>query len=128
MQKTYAENEIPEIATEKCAVIYALELIGGKWKLPILWKLSKKETMRYNELKRELQGITNRMLTRSLVFLEEQNLICRTEYDENPPHVEYALTEEARMLLPALEIIKEWGTKKQAETTAIEKPTDSSAE
>lgn len=109
MQKTYAQNEIPEIAAEKCAVIYALGLIGGKWKLPILWKLSKKDSMRYNELKRELQGITNRMLTRTLDFLVAENLVLRTAYDENPPHVEYALTEEARLLLPALEIIKKWG-------------------
>ena len=42
MQKTYSKNEIPEFANEKCAVIYALEIIGGKWKLPIIWKLSKK--------------------------------------------------------------------------------------
>lgn len=109
MQKTYSEKEIPELAREKCSVIYALEIIGGKWKLPIIWKLSKKESMRYNELKRELKGITNIMLTRSLQFLEERRLVTRTEFCQVPPHVEYALTESARSLLPALEVIRDWG-------------------
>ena len=74
MQTTYSGKEIPQLAGEKCSVIYALEVIGGKWKLPIIWKLSKKESLRYNELKRELEGITNVMLTRSLQSLEEHRL------------------------------------------------------
>lgn len=109
MQKTYSEKEIPELANEKCAVIYALEIIGGKWKLPIIYKLSKKESMRYNELKRELEGITNIMLTRSLQYLEERQLVTRREFNQIPPHVEYSLTESAKKLLPALEVIKDWG-------------------
>ena len=48
MQHTYKTAEVPELANEKCAVIYALELIGGKWRLPVIWKLSRKESMRYN--------------------------------------------------------------------------------
>lgn len=65
--------------------------------------------MRYNELKRHLDGITNIMLTRSLQGLEEHGLVCRIEYSQIPPHVEYSLTERCRKLLPALEIINEWG-------------------
>ena len=110
MQKTYSEKEIPQLASEKCAVIYALEIIGGKWKLPIIYKLSKKDSMRYNELKRELEGITNIMLTRSLQYLEERKLVIREEFNQIPPHVEYSLTENAKKLLPALEVIKEWGS------------------
>lgn len=109
MQTTYSGNEIPDFTNEKCAVIYALEIIGGKWKLPIIWKLSKKESMRYNELKRELEGITNIMLTRSLQYLEEHDLITREELKQIPPHVKYSLTKNARKLLPALEVIKDWG-------------------
>lgn len=109
MQKTYSKNEIPEFANEKCSVIYALEIIGGKWKLPIIWKLSKKDSMRYNELKRELEGITNIMLTRSLQYLEEHDLVTRHEFNQVPPHVEYSLTDSARKLIPALEVIKDWG-------------------
>lgn len=110
MQTTYLENEVPEFAKEKCAVIYALEIIGGKWKLPIIWKLSKQESMRYNELKRQLDGITNLMLTRSLKYLEEHRLVIRKEYEQIPPHVEYSLTDSARDLIPALDVIKDWGS------------------
>ncbi|WP_256132901.1 winged helix-turn-helix transcriptional regulator [Anaerovorax odorimutans] len=109
MQTTYSEKEIPDLSEEKCSVIYALEIIGGKWKLPIIWKLSKKKTMRYNELKRELEGITNIMLTRSLQYLEEHQLVIRRELEHIPPHVEYSLTDRARQLIPALEVIKDWG-------------------
>ncbi|MEA4921830.1 MAG: helix-turn-helix domain-containing protein [Eubacteriaceae bacterium] len=109
MQKTYKGSEIPAFSDEKCSVIYALEIIGGKWKLPIIWKLHKYGPLRYNTLKRELEGITNTMLTRSLRFLEEHDLVTRTTFEQIPPHVEYSLTDHALMLLPALEIIKEWG-------------------
>lgn len=92
-----------------CTDIYALEVIGGKWRLPIIWTLSTKKSMRYNELKRHMKGITNIMLTRCLQGLESYGLVTRTEHDEVPPHVEYALTDKCRELLPALEIINAWG-------------------
>lgn len=109
MQTTYLENEVPEFTKEKCAVIYALEIIGGKWNLPIVWKLSKHESMRYNELKRQLDGITNLALTRSLRYLEAHRLVIRKEYEHIPPHVAYSLTDSARGLIPALDVIKDWG-------------------
>ena len=93
----------------KCTDIYALEVISGKWRLPIIWTLSTKKSMRYNELKRHMYGITNIMLTRCLQGLEGFGLVIRTEYDKTPPHVEYSLTEKCRELLPALEIINKWG-------------------
>lgn len=113
MQKTYKKTEIPKLAQDKCCVIYALELIGGKWKLPIIWKLSKKESMRYNELKRNLEGITNIMLTRSLQDLIENGLVLRKEIKQIPPHVEYSLTQSGKSLIPALEIIGTWGKMRQ---------------
>lgn len=93
----------------KCTDIYTMEVISGKWRLPIIWTLSTKESMRYNELKRHMTGISNLMLTRCLQGLEDYGLVVRTEYDEVPPHVEYSLTEKCRELLPALEIINAWG-------------------
>ena len=93
----------------KCTDIYAMEVISGKWRLPIIWTLSTQEKMRYNELKRHLGRISNIMLTRCLSGLEEYGLVVRTAYDEAAPRVEYALTEKCRALLPALEIINEWG-------------------
>lgn len=109
MQSVYSNSEVPELVNEKCAVIYAFEILGGKWKLPIIWKLSKQEHIRYNELKRQLSGITNQMLTRSLRYLEDHNLVYRKEHDKIPPHVEYSLTDSGKNLIPALDLIKDWG-------------------
>lgn len=94
---------------ENCPVINAFEIIGGKWRLHIIWVISNKKNIRYNELKRNVPGITNIMLTRSLRALEEYDIIKRTEYNIIPPHVEYSLTDRCHELLPALTIINEWG-------------------
>ncbi len=93
-----------------CPVLQALNIIGGKWRIPILWKLAG-SNLRYNELKRRLSGITNIMLTRSLKELEEYGLVKRIQYAEIPPHVEYSLTEQGEELVPALLCIKDWGEK-----------------
>jgi DNA-binding HxlR family transcriptional regulator len=97
------------ICHEKCYVTHALEIIGGKWRLPIIWKLSTVKSLRYNELKRSISGVTNIMLTRSLQSLEEHGLVKRVEHNKIPPHVEYSLTDSCHDLLPALVIINEWG-------------------
>lgn len=93
----------------KCPLIYALEIIGQKWKLPIMWYLFENEFTRYNELKRKVKGITSMMLTKSLKELEEHNLIVRIQYETIPPKVEYALTERGKALLPALNELSKWG-------------------
>ena len=95
--------------TKKCPLIYALDIIGQKWKLPIMWYLFQNDFTRYNELKRKVKGITNMMLTKSLKELEEHNLIVRTQYETIPPKVEYALTERGKALLPALHELSLWG-------------------
>ncbi len=94
----------------KCPVTYALRLIGGKWKLPILWALSCKGVLRYNELKRCVCGITNMMLSQSLKELEENGLVRRVQYMEIPPHVEYSLSRSGESLMPALNELAAWGT------------------
>lgn len=94
---------------EKCPVIKALDILGGKWRLAIIWELSRYNSLRYNELKRHLPGITNIMLTRSLQALEENNLVIRADFSQIPPHVEYSITPRCETLLPALDIINEWG-------------------
>lgn len=93
----------------KCYDIYALEVLTGKWRLPIIWTLSTSESVRYSQLKREVKGITNIMLTRSLQGLEAFGLVSRIDFAENPPHVEYALTDKCREILPALDMINQWG-------------------
>lgn len=65
----------PQIYPEMCPVTHALEIIGGKWRIPIIWKISAAQSIRYNELKRSIPGITNIMLTRSLQSLEEHGLV-----------------------------------------------------
>jgi DNA-binding HxlR family transcriptional regulator len=93
----------------QCAVIYALDIVGQKWKLPIMWYLLEAEPTRYNELKRRIKGITNMMLTKSLKELEEHKLIVRTQYETIPPKVEYSLTDRGKKLLPALNELNKWG-------------------
>jgi DNA-binding HxlR family transcriptional regulator len=93
----------------KCPLIYALEIIGQKWKLPIMWYLFENDVTRYNELKRKVKGITNMMLTKSLKELEEHSLIVRIQYETIPPKVEYSLTERGKKLLPALNELSKWG-------------------
>jgi DNA-binding HxlR family transcriptional regulator len=97
------------ICETKCPLIYALEIIGQKWKLPIMWYLFDNDFTRYNELKRKVKGITNMMLTKSLKELEEHNLIVRIQYETIPPKVEYSLTERGKKLLPALNELSKWG-------------------
>ncbi|OOM14239.1 winged helix-turn-helix transcriptional regulator [Clostridium saccharobutylicum] len=103
------EFPIDNIYERKCPLIYALEIIGQKWKLPIMWYLFDNDFTRYNELKRKVKGITNMMLTKSLKELEEHNLIVRIQYETIPPKVEYALTERGKALLPALNELSIWG-------------------
>lgn len=86
----------------RCPVLYALDIVGQKWKLPVLWHLFDQETTRYNELKRSIPGITNIMLTKSLRELEENGLVHRKQYDTVPPRVEYSLTERGKALMPTL--------------------------
>ena len=80
--------------TEQCPMEIGLNVLSGKWKLKILWQISK-GAVRFNELQRRLGKITTKTLTQQLRELEVQKIIQRTVYPENPPKVEYALTELA---------------------------------
>ena len=92
-----------------CAEIFALEVITGRWRLPIIWTLAQHESLRYNDLKRRVTGVTNIMLTRALRSLEVHLLVERREFRQIPPHVEYSLTPKCREVLPALEMLHAWG-------------------
>ncbi|MDR7855014.1 MAG: helix-turn-helix domain-containing protein [Tissierella sp.] len=94
-----------------CPLTFALNLISGKWRLPIIWLLNKNGTMRYNELKRCIDGITNMMLTQSLKELESYGIIKREQFMEVPPRVEYSLTDNGENLIPALRGLADWGSK-----------------
>lgn len=98
-----------DISSDQCPVLYALSIIGQKWKLPLLWYLHEKENTRFNELKRRMPGITNMMLTKCLRELESAGLVHREQYDVVPPKVEYSLTEQGKALLPTLNELYKWG-------------------
>jgi len=91
-----------------CPVEGALQLIDGKWKGVILYHLMEK-TMRFNELRRKLPNVTQRMLTNQLRELEADGLIHREVYAEVPPRVEYSLTDRGRTLQPVIAALKDWG-------------------
>lgn len=87
-----------------------LDLIGGKWKSVILFRLNE-GTKRFSELGRLLPRITPRMLTQQLRDMERDGLVDRTVYAEVPPRVEYSLTDVGRSLQPVLDELKDWGEK-----------------
>ncbi|ANX12600.1 transcriptional regulator [Fictibacillus arsenicus] len=94
---------------EDCPLTFALTLIGSKWRLPIIWALYQGKTLRYNELKRRVDGITNMVLSQSLKEMENQGLVVRKQYMEIPPRVEYSLTKAGEDLIPSLESLAKWG-------------------
>lgn len=95
-------------------VEFALDRIGGAWKMPILWRL-KDRVMRYGELKKDIQHVTHKMLTTQLRQLEEEGFVTRTVYPVVPPKVEYALTERGRRAIPVVEAIRDYGLALMAE-------------
>jgi len=93
----------------ECPVKHTLGIIGGKWKLRILSQLLKRDIARFNELKKQISGITNTMLSNSLNELEKDQLIIRNQYNEMPLRVEYELTDKGKSLLPLLYELSSWG-------------------
>lgn len=94
---------------EFCPVEAGLQLISGRWKARILMKLYQGK-LRFGELRRRLDGITEKMLAQQLRELERDRLVTRTVYPEVPPKVEYALSHFGQSLAPVLDKIVEWGT------------------
>lgn len=97
------KEELPE-----CPVETTVALIGSKWKLLIIRNLLQRP-WRFNKLKKNLEGISQKVLTDSLRSMEEDGLITRTVYPEVPPRVEYALSELGESLKPILDSMLEWG-------------------
>ncbi|MCW2246090.1 DNA-binding HxlR family transcriptional regulator [Azospirillum fermentarium] len=104
-----------------CPVEATLDLIDGKWKGIILFHLLD-GTLRFNELMRRLNAVTQRMLTKQLRELEEAGLILRTVYPQVPPKVEYSLTPEGESLRPVLMALYAWGVERMARLNQTERP------
>ncbi len=86
----------------------ALHLIGGKWKMPILWRL-RDRVWRYNEIRRDLKRVSHKMLTQQLRELESAGMITRTVHPVVPPHVDYAITDLGLTTIPVIDGLRAWG-------------------
>lgn len=112
---------------DACPLEIGMNMMSGKWKLPILWHLSK-GTVRFNEMQRRLPGITQHSLTRQLRELERDGLISRTVYPEVPPRVEYNLSNHGVSVIPVLDALCKWGREYKAECAvsggSLEEPSE----
>lgn len=97
------KDELPE-----CPVATTVQLIGSKWKLLIMRNLLERP-WRFNELKKDLDGISQKVLTDSLRSMEADGIITRTVYPEVPPRVEYALSDIGESMRPILTAMQKWG-------------------
>lgn len=104
MEKNFSLEEM----LEKCPVQHSLKFIGGKWRMGIIWSM-RLGCRRFGELKKDVLGITEKMLIQELRHLESMNIISRKAYFEIPPKVEYSLTNRGKTLIPVLENIVNWG-------------------
>ncbi len=96
-----------------CPVATTVQLIGSKWKLLILRNLLARP-WRFNELKKDLEGISQKVLTDSLRSMEEDGIVLRTVYPEVPPRVEYSLSELGDSMRPIISAMEQWGLGYQA--------------
>lgn len=99
---------LPHTTPDAEPLAFAVSLIGGKWKLRILWALSARSGRRYGDIKRDIPEITDMMLSQSLRELTSDGLIGRTQFQEIPPRVEYHLTSLGKSLLPVIENLRDW--------------------
>lgn len=86
----------------------SLDVIGGKWKMPIIWRL-KDGSKRYGEIRKSLPKVTHKMLTQQLRELEKDEILKRKVYPEVPPKVEYSLTLLGESVIPVIDMLREWG-------------------
>lgn len=91
-----------------CPVATAVSIIGGKWKLLIIRNL-KERPWRFNELQRDIEGISQKVLTDSLRQMIDDGLVYRRDYQEIPPKVEYGLTELGKEMLPIIDALADFG-------------------
>src|SRR5262245_48238854 len=98
----------------QCPAEMTLNIIGGRWKVLILWQLFQREC-RFSELFRALDGITQKMLTQQLRELEKDGIVHRQVYPQVPPKVEYSLTPLGQSLRPVVDAMCEWGLQQQSE-------------
>ncbi|ELC8442697.1 helix-turn-helix transcriptional regulator [Clostridium perfringens] len=102
--KKYNKRKINEKYIE-----HALKVLSGKWKLKVLWEVSSYDNIRFNQLQKNIEGISSIMLTRVLKDLIDNKLVLRTQFNEVPPHVEYSLTDLGKSLCPIIKLLEDFG-------------------
>ncbi|MEL6672487.1 MAG: helix-turn-helix domain-containing protein [Bacteroidota bacterium] len=90
-------------------VEFAMDMIGGTWKMPILWRLRDARVMRYNQLKKDIPHISDKMLTTQLRDLEKKGFVIRKVYPVVPPKTEYSLTERGDRAIRMIELMRQYG-------------------
>ena len=96
------------VSEKTCTLKDVLDIIGGKWAMPIIYILSKGK-MRFKELERSVEGINTRMLVKELKNMEANGIITREVFSTVPPTVEYTLTKKGEKLLPSIVSLHNWG-------------------
>lgn len=99
-------------------VTYTKKLLGSRWNARIIWILFVLRNVRFNELKNSIEGISFKMLTQQLRYLEEEGTVQRKDFQENPPHIEYSLTKKGDSLYEILLLIASWYTRYVRENAA----------
>lgn len=110
-------DTVPDCDITSCPIEETLRVIGGKWKSLVLYYL-RSGPRRFNELRRLIPRVTQRMLTQHLRELETDGIILRHVYEVVPPRVEYSLTEKGKSLLPVLDAMAVWGTRNLEQQSA----------
>ena len=108
MRKTASTNYLNETELVQCPLMHALTVLGNRWKPYILYKL-RDQPLRFSEIKQKIPSISERMLILSLKELTAAELIHRKDYQQNPPKVEYSLTDRGKRLQPVLDTLCDWG-------------------
>jgi DNA-binding HxlR family transcriptional regulator len=93
---------------KSCSLKDVLDVIGGKWSMPIIYILSKGK-LRFSEIERTIEGINTRMLVKELKNMEANGIVTREVFATVPPTVEYSLTEKGQKLLPSIKSLHKWG-------------------
>jgi DNA-binding HxlR family transcriptional regulator len=102
------KNKKIKISEKTCSLREVLDIIGGKWAMPIIYILSKGK-MRFKELERTVEGINTRMLVKELKNMEANGIVKREVFATVPPTVEYTLTSKGEKLLPSIVSLHNWG-------------------
>ncbi|MCP2025531.1 DNA-binding HxlR family transcriptional regulator [Flavobacterium sp. HSC-32F16] len=114
METQTEHSEVKDCKPQECMgallpVRDALEVLSGRWKLPILIALSDRPK-RFKEISKDINGITDKMLSKELKDLEVNKLVTRKVYDTFPPTVEYSRTEHSQSLTNVIIALRDWGT------------------